>query len=86
VHGYSEQSAQDVETAIKAILERAFQAASVILSRNRTPLESTAAQLLMCETLTEQQLQQLFASAVMPDEGLDSHGHIAEHSASSAVC
>jgi cell division protease FtsH len=71
---YSDQSAHDVEAAIKAILERAFQTASAILARNQPLLEKAAAQLLACETLTEQQLVQLFAAASVPDDISDKAG------------
>jgi cell division protease FtsH len=64
---YSDESAHDVEAAIKTILERAFHAATAILTCNSTLLESAATKLLASETLTEPQLVQLFAAAKLPD-------------------
>jgi cell division protease FtsH len=66
-HAYSDQSAHEVESAVKKILEQAFHTATLVLSRNRALLENAATQLLACETLTEHQVQQLFADAVLPD-------------------
>jgi cell division protease FtsH len=65
---YSDGSAHEVEAAIKTILARAFHAATAILARNRALLENAATALLAQETLTEQQLTQLFAAAVLPDD------------------
>ena len=67
--GYSEQTAQAIDEAVKRLVDEAFATAVEILQRNRDVLEGTSAQLLEKETLDEEQLREWFARLVR-DPGL----------------
>jgi len=54
---YSEQTAAKIDTAVQSIVEKAFQAAVAILTRNRQLLEESAQGLLKKETFGLQELQ-----------------------------
>jgi cell division protease FtsH len=58
---YSEQTAQAIDAAVRALVDQAFAGALDILQRDRDVLERTARRLLEHETLDEAQLQALFA-------------------------
>jgi cell division protease FtsH len=60
---YSEQTAQAIDAAVRALVDQAFAGALDILQRDRDVLERTARQLLEHETLDEAQLKSLFARA-----------------------
>ena len=55
---YSEETAREVDCAVRKIVEQAFQRAVDVLARNRSKLESGARLLLEKETLTEAELAQ----------------------------
>ena len=59
---YSEETAREIDCAVREIVERAFRRAVAILTDNRAVLESGAAALLERETLDEKDLAQLAAS------------------------
>jgi cell division protease FtsH len=56
---YSEQTARDIDEAVKRLVEQAFQRATDILQQRRTTLERRAARLLETETLTGADLKAL---------------------------
>ena len=56
---YSEQTAREIDDAVRDTVQRAFETASVILRRSRALLERGARQLLEKETLQEEELQDL---------------------------
>jgi cell division protease FtsH len=60
---YSEETAREVDCAVRDIVERVFQRAVDILQRNRELLERGARLLLEKETLTEADLAALRPSA-----------------------
>jgi cell division protease FtsH len=55
---YSEETAREVDCAVRKIVEQAFQRAVDVLARNRAKLEHGARLLLEKETLTEAELAQ----------------------------
>jgi cell division protease FtsH len=63
---YSDASAHEIEAAIKSILDAAFERARAILERNRPIVDAAAQLLLERETLTEADLNQLFATVRLP--------------------
>jgi cell division protease FtsH len=58
---YSEQTAQAIDDAVRALVDRAFSTAAGILERHRDVLENSARLLLEKETLDEAQLKAHFA-------------------------
>ena len=56
---FSEETAREIDEAVKAILDGAFEAARDILERNRPLLETCAARLMEQETLSEADLAAL---------------------------
>jgi cell division protease FtsH len=60
---YSEQTAREVDLAVRALIERAFTKASGILQDRRDALQTTAKQLLEKETLSGVELKTLLESA-----------------------
>ena len=56
---YSEQTAREIDDAVRDTVHRAFEAASAILARARALLERGARELLEKETLQEDELQDL---------------------------
>jgi cell division protease FtsH len=58
---YSEQTAQAIDAAVRALVDQAFAAARAVLERHRGVLEESARLLLEKETLDEAQLKALFA-------------------------
>ena len=66
---YSEQTAREIDCAVRALVHKAFERAAAILSQNRDKLESGARLLLEKETLTAEELPDILASANEPDSG-----------------
>ncbi len=60
-HGYSEQTAREIDLATRALVESALAKALDILNRSRAQLERGAQLLLERETLSEQDLKALLA-------------------------
>jgi cell division protease FtsH len=63
---YSEATAREIDVAVRAIVDEAFERAFQILARNRLLLEESAAALLESETLSEQDLAPFFEKVVLP--------------------
>ena len=53
---YSEQTAREIDVAVRRLVDRAFDVAKNILTQKRTVLESSAMELLQKETLNEEDL------------------------------
>ncbi len=60
---YSEETARDIDRAVRALIEKTFQRAVGLLNERRTLLEAGAQQLLAQETITEKELKLLLQSA-----------------------
>ncbi len=58
---HSEQTAREIDRAVRAILDASFERAVGLLARNRPVLEASAAELLEKETLDEAALETWFA-------------------------
>jgi cell division protease FtsH len=58
---YSEETAREIDTAVRQIVQEAFDKAVAILRSKRAVLERTAQALLEKETLTEAELKTLVA-------------------------
>ena len=56
---YSEETAQTIDRAVRALIADAFDRATEILSRHREPLDRTAQRLLEKETLMADELPEL---------------------------
>ena len=56
---YSQETAREIDLAVRALLERAFERATAVLTRHRDLLEETAQRLLEQETLSEEELPKL---------------------------
>src|SRR5438034_1945566 len=63
---YSEATAREIDVAVRAIVDGAYQKALEILRRNRAALESWAQKLLEKETLAEAELGELKNAVVQP--------------------
>jgi len=59
---YSEETARQIDHAIREILERAYQRARAVLEQNRSVLDEGAKLLLEKETLDEGEMRTLFSS------------------------
>jgi cell division protease FtsH len=59
---YSEETARDIDRAVRAIAQAAFDRAVAILTRHRKALEDGARELLQKETLTEAEIAAIAAS------------------------
>jgi cell division protease FtsH len=57
---YSEETARAIDTAVRGLVDGAFARARHLLSRNRGVLELGSARLLASESLSEQELRELF--------------------------
>ena len=64
---YSEQTAREIDCAVRELVGAAFERARVLLQQRRAQLEQGAAQLLSRETLTEADLRRLVGEAGGPD-------------------
>jgi cell division protease FtsH len=58
-HEYSEETAREIDCAVREIMKAAFERATAILQQGRQVLEDGAKNLLQKETLVEDQLLQL---------------------------
>ena len=69
-HGrdYSEETARDIDRAVRQLVEEAFQTATAVLSDRRELLERGAQELLQKETLGEEDLRKLFGASVRPHQ------------------
>ncbi len=56
---YSQETAREIDCAVRAMIDRAFDRATAILTRHRDVLEKTAARLLEQETLSGDELPKL---------------------------
>ena len=65
---YSEETARDIDRAVKRLVEEAFQSATALLSGRRELLDRGAQELLQKETLGEQDLARLLEGAVQPHQ------------------
>lgn len=65
---YSEATAQAVDAAVRALVNRALERASRILEHNRALLDHSAEELLKTETLNQPQLETLKREIVAPPE------------------
>jgi cell division protease FtsH len=63
---YSEETAREIDVAVRSIVEGTYQKAISILKRNRAALESWAHKLLERETLAEVELEELRKSVARP--------------------
>jgi cell division protease FtsH len=63
---YSEETAREIDVAVRGIVDGAYRKTLSILGRNRAALESWAQKLLEKETLVEAELDELRRSVVMP--------------------
>ena len=65
---YSQETAREIDCAVRAMIDQAFDRATAILTRHRNVLEKTAARLLEQETLSADELPKL-----PPDPGADAN-------------
>jgi cell division protease FtsH len=65
---YSEETAREIDCAVRAIVDAAFDRARGVLEHNRPILEESAQALLERETLTEADLAPIFEKVELPDE------------------
>ncbi len=72
---HSEQTAREIDRAVRAILDASFERAVGLLARNRPVLEASAAELLEKETLDEAALETWFARLAKSDT--DTQGPVA---------
>ena len=56
---YSPETAREIDTAVRALIETALERATAILTRHRAELEAVAAKLLAQETLSAEELPEL---------------------------
>jgi cell division protease FtsH len=71
---YSEETAREIDCAVRAIVDAAFDRARAVLERNRLVLVESAGALLDEETLSEEQLQPFFEKVEPADDELDPAG------------
>ena len=64
---YSEETAREIDCAVRAIMNAAFDRARAVLDQNRTILEESARALLDRETLAEADLRPIFEKVELPD-------------------
>ncbi len=60
---YSEETAREIDKAVRGLIDTTFQRAVALLNERRAILEAGAEQLLAKETITEKELKQLLQSA-----------------------
>ncbi len=68
---YSEETAREIDCAVRSIVDAAFDRARAVLERNRLVLVESAGTLLAEETLSEERLQPIFEKVDLPDDELD---------------
>ena len=69
---YSEETAREIDCAVRAIVDAAFDRAHAVLEHNRPILEESARALLDRETLTEADLKPIFEKVELPQTATDS--------------
>ncbi|HWN68951.1 MAG TPA: hypothetical protein VNM90_15040, partial [Haliangium sp.] len=65
---YSEETAREVDCAVRRLVGHAFDTARALLAEHRELLEQSAQRLIEQETLDRETLLELFARFVRPDE------------------
>ena len=65
---YSEETAREIDCAVRAIVDAAFDRARAVLEHNRPILEESARALLERETLAEADLRPIFEKVELPEE------------------
>jgi cell division protease FtsH len=68
---YSEETAREIDCAVRAIVDAAFDRARAVLEHNRPILEESARALLERETLTEADLSPIFEKVELLDAAAD---------------
>ena len=68
---YSEETAREIDCAVRAIVDAAFDCARAVLEHNRPILEESARALLERETLTEADLLPIFEKVELPKAAAD---------------
>ena len=68
---YSEETAREIDCAVRAIVDAAFDRARAVLEHNRAILEESARALLERETLAEADLRPIFEKVEFPDAAAD---------------
>ncbi len=68
---FSEETAREIDIAVRALVDRAGVRARQVLTRNKDLLREVAATLLVKETLTEEELAPVFARVVG-----EANGHV----------
>jgi cell division protease FtsH len=63
---YSEETAREIDCAVRDIVEDAFREARGVLERNRGLLEEGSRLLMEKETLSESDLENLFGKGIVP--------------------
>jgi len=63
---YSEDTAREIDTAVRDLVQKAFLQARGMLEKNRQVLEESAIELLQKETLGEVELKRIFARFQSP--------------------
>jgi cell division protease FtsH len=64
---YSEETAREIDCAVRAIVDTAFDRARAVLEHNRPVLEESARALLERETLSEAELRPFFEKVELPE-------------------
>jgi len=68
---YAEETAFEIDGAIRQRMEAAFQRATAIIESNRSVLDRAAERLLEAETLDQKALQTLLADAQLPEDSAE---------------
>ena len=68
---YSEETAREIDCAVRAIVDAAFDRARAVLEHNRPILEESARALLERETLAEADLRPIFEKVELPEAAAD---------------
>ena len=68
---YSEETAREIDCAVRAIVDAAFARARAVLEHNRPILEESARALLERETLAEADLRPIFEKVELPEAAAD---------------
>jgi len=68
---YAEETAYEIDGAIRQRMEAAFQRATAIIESNRSVLDRAAERLLEAETLDQKALQTLLADAQLPEDSAE---------------
>jgi cell division protease FtsH len=71
---YSEETAREIDVAVRRIVDASFERAVRILERNRAVLEASARELVSTETLDEGRLRAYFEKLERPEPGTGGGG------------